>query len=277
MRPITKEHAVMVMGLDLTYRRRFYQQRLRRVLPHAQHVLAISAATECEALARGVRPDCVHVLLPGVLDGSATSARPPDAGTRLKAELGLPVDATILLTLGRLVRRKGVRWFVSEVMPRLPQDLVYLVAGSGPDRDAIRAAVDAAGEPGTRVKVLGQVDERLRDLLLGGSDVFVMPNIPIPGDMEGFGLVAVEAAARGAVVVAAGLEGINDAVIDGSTGFLVPPGDAAAFADRITTLVRDPGKRQLIADEFAALARTTFSVARMQAELVALISSAPRS
>jgi len=61
----------------------------------------------------------------------------------------------------------------------------------------------------------------------------------VPGDMEGFGLVTVEAAMRGTPVVAAGLEGILDAVVDGKTGTLLPPGDADAWVARLTEMLAD--------------------------------------
>jgi phosphatidylinositol alpha-1,6-mannosyltransferase len=67
-----------------------------------------------------------------------------------------------------------------------------------------------------------------------------MPNVQVPDDMEGFGLVAVEAASCGALVVASDLEGISDAVVDGMTGYLLPAGDASAYA---TVVRRELAKR----------------------------------
>jgi glycosyltransferase involved in cell wall biosynthesis len=65
------------------------------------------------------------------------------------------------------------------------------------------------------------------------ADLFVMPNVPIANDMEGFGLVALEAASCGTMVVASDLEGIKDAIIDGKNGVLVKPGDANKYIEVI--------------------------------------------
>ncbi len=67
-----------------------------------------------------------------------------------------------------------------------------------------------------------------------------MPNIVVPGDMEGFGIVMLEAGACGLPTLAADLEGIRDVVEEGVNGWFAPSGDADAFVARITTLVGDP-------------------------------------
>jgi glycosyltransferase involved in cell wall biosynthesis len=170
-----------------------------------------------------------------------------------------------------------VRWFVSEVMSGLPDNVVYVVAGSGSDEGAIRSAVADLGPTGKRVLMLGRVDAELRDALFAGSDLFIMPNVVVPGDMEGFGLVAIEAAAAGALVVASELEGIRDAVIDDETGVLVPPGDASSFVDRITALVNNSSDRTRLAEQYTQAARALFTIDRMRDDLVAALNqAAPR-
>jgi glycosyltransferase involved in cell wall biosynthesis len=74
-------------------------------------------------------------------------------------------------------------------------------------------------------------------------DVFVMPNIQVPGDVEGFGVVALEACLAERCVMAADLEGIRDAIQDGENGLLVPPGDAGAQSTMILRLLKDNGMR----------------------------------
>lgn len=268
-------HIVMVMGLDLTYHPAWYQRRIRHTLPRAPRVVAISVATGEEAIERGVAPDRLSVVAPGVLDPERLPRRSADSGARLRSRLGVAPDATVLLTLGRLVPRKGVRWFVSEVMSRLPDDVVYAVAGSGNDEGPIREAIAAIGPAKQRVLMLGQVDSEMRDALFTGSDLFIMPNVVVPGDVEGFGLVAVEAAAVGALVVASSLQGIRDAVIDGETGVLIAPGDATAFVEVITAMVRDPMERRRLADRYADAALAKFTIGRMRDDLVAAFNSAP--
>jgi glycosyltransferase involved in cell wall biosynthesis len=154
----------------------------------------------------------------------------------------------LLLTVGRLVKRKGVLWFVEEVVPRLGDDFVYIVVGVGPELGAIRAAVQRHGLQ-ERVILAGRQPDRLRNCLLNIADAFIMPNITVPGDVEGFGIAAIEAGACGLPVVAAGIQGIRDAVIDGVTGHLVGERDAEGFLDRIRSLDLD---RRLIRERVQA-------------------------
>ncbi len=74
-------------------------------------------------------------------------------------------------------------------------------------------------------------------------------DIVVEGDEEGFGLVALEASIRGTYVLASGIEGITDAVIDGKNGTLLPSGDAAAWADKIKELLSDKNKLQELAEK----------------------------
>lgn len=258
--------ATLVCGLDLTWAVAPYQKYLRRVLPSADRVVSISEATAEEAIARGVSPDRLVVLHPGVVAAAPSEAERESARTRIVEHVGADSGAVLLLTLGRLVRRKGARWFVSSVLPGLPPEAVYVVAGAGPERAAIaKAARDAGVEH--RVRMLGRVSDALREELLSGCDVFVQPNIRVPGDMEGFGLVLVESALRGTPVVAAGLEGIRDAVVHGETGYLCEPGSAAAFARTLAPLILDAAKRRSAGLRFRMAAEKRYSVARMQEEI----------
>jgi phosphatidyl-myo-inositol dimannoside synthase len=187
------------------------------------------------------------------------------------AGLGAHLDVVVLATLGRLVRRKGSRWFVEAVLPLLPDHVHYIVAGSGPELEPIRKAARAAGVA-ARVHLLGAVDDELREAVLQGADVFVQPNIAVPGDMEGFGLVTIEAALRGTPVVAAALEGILDAVVDGETGILLPPQEAQAWADRIRALCTDRGARDALGQTYRAAAETRYGEAAMRDALVAVVT-----
>ncbi|HHU26333.1 MAG TPA: glycosyltransferase family 4 protein, partial [Bacteroidales bacterium] len=81
------------------------------------------------------------------------------------------------------------------------------------------------------------------------ADLFVMPNIHVEGDEEGFGLVALEASIRGTYVLASNMEGITEAVIDGKNGSLMPSEDAEAWANKIEKLLSDKPKLEAMAKE----------------------------
>lgn len=270
LRLLRVRHATMAMGKDVVWDQPLYRRVVARQLPKAPLVLAISEATAQAVREAGVAASRVRVVRLGV-----EVPDPPDDGrsasrAELTTWLGLEGEPVILLALGRLVRRKGVAWFVREVLPRLDGDLVYLVAGAGEDEEAVRSAVAASGQE-ARVRLLGRVSDSEREMLMRGCDVFVQSNVVVPGDMEGFGLVAVEAAMRGALVVASDLEGLQDAVVDGETGVLIAPLDAAAWERTLTGLVADPGRTRDLAHGYAEACRRRYSRERMGRELGAVL------
>ena len=171
-----------------------------------------------------------------------------------------------ILGVGRQVSRKGFGWFVSEVMPRLPDEVSLVLVGDGPEREAIEHLVVEKGLE-DRVKLRGFVPEAELLRELASADLLVMPNLPVPGDMEGFGLVAVEAAMRGALVLAADLEGLRDAVVSGETGMLIPPHDAAAWEQALSARIADRDGTRAVAQDYALECRRRYSRERMGREL----------
>ncbi len=260
--------AVVVHGLDLTLPIGPYRVLVRWALRRADLVIAISEATKREAVALGVAPERIEIVLPG-LPVPATRPDVADARARVRSRFGLGTDDVIVATIGRLVPRKGQAWFVREVLPLLGAQYRYLVAGDGPDRAAIQAAADASGVA-DRCVLVGAVDDDDREAIFSGADVFVVPNISVPGDMEGFGLVAAEASLRGTPVIAARLEGLTDAVIEGVTGATCDSGDAPGFAAAIRSIAeRDGGIGAR--DEVAAAAAARYGTARLDLDLARVL------
>jgi phosphatidylinositol alpha-1,6-mannosyltransferase len=137
------------------------------------------------------------------------------------------------------VKRKGFEWFIENVMPRLPEDVHYWLAGDGPEHGTIQAAIDR-NRLNERVRLLGRVTDTELAHLYRGADLFVMPNIPVPGDMEGFGVVMLEAGQCGTPAVAARLEGIRDVITDGENGHLVEPEAPEGFIEAIGRYHQSP-------------------------------------
>jgi phosphatidylinositol alpha-1,6-mannosyltransferase len=267
-------HLTLVMGLDLTYPHVLYRASVLPLLRRAQRVLAISSATAEQAKAVGVPAERIRIFRLGVPGAPPSAPSHAAANAQVVARWALPTDARLVLTLGRLVRRKGARWFVTEVLPGLPDDVHYLLAGRGPEQDAIEQAAQVAGV-GSRVHLLGRVTDEERELLLHGSHLFVQPNISVPGDMEGFGLVTIEAALRGLPVAAADLEGIKDAVLPDVTGFLLPGGDAAAWTDKVAELLSDTASLARVGETFQVRAQEVYSDEAMAASLIDALAPVP--
>ncbi len=228
LRPRLKR-SITVHGLDLTYPSRFYQRLLRSSLPSAQRVVAISRATAKEAERRGVDASSIVVIPCGV-----RCSAPP---VRYTLSPGIR-----LLILGRQIRRKGTVWFLRDVFPRLLRDFPLLhltIAGEGPELPAIRKQVSGV-VPVSAVTILGRVSEEEKRRLFLSSTLFLMPNIPVSGDMEGFGLVCIEAGNHGLPVVAAEIEGVADAVLNGETGLFFRAGDPESAVDVTSQALRRP-------------------------------------
>ena len=226
---------VSVHGLDITYRRVLYQKVIRRTMRSLDQLVAGSRWCQQEAEQRF--PDqSIPIVTYGLDDVFYIDT--PQNKLRVAIAKALHVSPKILqskhllLTTGRLVERKGVAWFVGQVMPELVQknpDVLYVVCGDGPMRSTITDLINKH-QLSEHVYLLGRVSTRLRNQLYNYAELFVMPNIPSPGDGEGFGLVAVEVSSCGTPVVGAKLEGVQDAVTTAKNGLLVPSGDPAAFA-----------------------------------------------
>jgi phosphatidyl-myo-inositol dimannoside synthase len=227
--------AVTVHGLDIehpswpyqSYLRLFFWRRLQAYVCISRHVRDLM-------LARGADPAQLLVIPVGIGEPAAPAAEP-----QLDAELAQA--APVLLVLGRLVERKGLPWFLREVAPaffaRHPAARL-LVAGDGPLRAELEAAIEAGGLQ-ARVRLLGAVSEARKAWLLARCDLVLMPNIAVPGDAEGFGLVALEAGRAGRWPLVADLEGLRDAVTDGCNGQRLPPADAAAWLGALDAACAD--------------------------------------
>ncbi|MCA9364604.1 MAG: glycosyltransferase family 4 protein [Candidatus Moranbacteria bacterium] len=228
--------ACIVHGLDITYPSRLYQNLwVKYFLKKMDLLIAVGTHTITEAVSRGIPKD-LCVFVPNGIDPEKYQHTQSD---RQKIEELLCTDIEgkkILLTTGRLARRKGVAWFIRNVLSELEDDVLYVVAGTGPDEKYIRRAISATGLSG-RVFLLGFVSDQVRNDLMASCDLFIQPNVPVPGDMEGFGISVIEASASGALVVASRLEGLVDAIKDGCNGVLVESKDASGWMRTIETLL----------------------------------------
>jgi glycosyltransferase involved in cell wall biosynthesis len=238
-----------IHGLDITYKNRFYQFLAPKCVKRLDKVICISNAAKEECLKRGIPEEKITVISEGVSDEFYMNLKCVDRHRlREKVSVRLGFDLSnkkILLSVGRLTERKGFHWFVEDVMPKIiecDKDCIYLIAGKGIYQGKVREAIERRGLK-NHVLMLGQVDGEMLRYLYNTADVYVMPNVPVKGDIEGFGLVALEAASCGLPVVASKLEGIEDAIKNGENGFLVDYNDIRGFVDTITKLLANDEER----------------------------------
>lgn len=242
---------------------RLFGRRRRQYLRHADAVVAVSEFTRCALIDKmGVEPERIELIVNGV---DAQRFHPGPKSDALLARYGL-AGKRVLLTVGRLVERKGIDTTI-RALPRILErcpDARYLIVGTGDYRDELEALVAAEGVT-EQVIFAGRVphDELVAHYQL--CDLFVMPNRELANhDTEGFGLVFLEANACGKAVVAGRAGGVVEAVRHGETGLNVDGDDVGAVADAISGLLLDDARRTAMGQRGLEVARQSSSAARAQ-------------
>ena len=252
LKVLTRKPVVsIIVGLDITFKNYFYQLLwVKFALNRLDALFACSNETIRQAVDRSIdEQSCVFIPL-GV-EPFTVSMNQSEARNFLR----LQTEKKYLLTIGRLVRRKGVAWFIREVIGKLSDNVIYLVAGDGSDRSEIEKSIEASALQ-DRVVLFGSVTDEQKMALFQAADIFVQPNIPIKDDMEGFGLVVLEAGSTGLPVVASKLEGLSDAIEHGENGLLVNPGQSADYVEVISELLANDNKRQNLSIKTKAYVET---------------------
>ncbi len=179
---------------------------------------------------------------------------------QIKVELAIPVDAQVIVFLGRINREKGIVELVIafDILSQKGFDKVFLLI-IGPfesDSHSLPDATKKSLEQHQRIRVLGYIDAP--EKLLAIAELFCLPSY-----REGFGSVVIEAAAMGVPTVATRVVGLVDAVAEGETGLLVPPKDARALADALARLLGDSQLRLELGAAAQARARELFDSAKV--------------
>jgi glycosyltransferase involved in cell wall biosynthesis len=266
-----KKVVTTIHGLDVTYNNKFYQILIPKCVSKLDKAICISQATKQECINRGIPEEKIIVIPNGISDGFYLNEDKEVLKSALEKMADLKIkDKKVLLSVGRLVERKGIHWFVENVIPKLLKqrnDFVYLIAGDGIFKEKIEEVIHKNNLE-DYVIILGRVGDEVLKSLYNSSEVFVMPNIHVEGDMEGFGIVALEAASCGLPVVASKLEGVKDAVKDGKNGFLVEAYNIKGFVKAVNGLLENEEKRE----EFGRHARE-FSLERYSWNRIACVHS----
>lgn len=227
-------------GQDVKMPIGIYQNFVPKVFKALDGVISVSRATRDECIKRGMSPE-KGVALPNGFD-MKDFKRVPDK-LEAKKDIGneFSIDISnkkVLLTVGRQVKRKGHEWFITEVFPKIESDVLYLAIGEGPEHQRLLELVSNSPYKSDILFVGKQSDEVLKKAY-AAADLFIMPNIPVPGDMEGFGIVLLEANLAATPAVASDLEGIKDVVVNGENGFKIPVYEADKFADKIDATLKN--------------------------------------
>lgn len=224
-------YSVIIHGLDLRLGQANFRKTWlsRQILKGAENVIANSRAiaAEINAFEPSIYP---KVVTPG--------AEPFTVPERADARrvIGLPEDAFVLLAVTRHVQRKGLDRLI-ESLGFMPKEISLVIIGDGPDRPRIEKM---AWRFRDRVRLLTNANDLERNLWYAAADAFVLPAREEPADVEGFGIVFLEAALAGLPVIAGKSGGIPEAIVDGVTGLLVDPHNPKEIAEAVKALYDRP-------------------------------------
>ncbi|MCB0095192.1 MAG: glycosyltransferase family 4 protein [Caldilineaceae bacterium] len=214
------------------HRHAFFRMIVRKLLREANMVLGQSTNT-LENMRTYYTPEIEGVRIPLAIE------RPhPECGVR--ADYGFAEDEILLVTVGRLVPRKGVDQLITmmQTLRSEGKKVRLLVIGSGPEEEALKVAA-AEKQVDDAVQMMGFVEESEKMRLLNMADIYVSTS-----QHEGFGLVFLEGMACGLPVVCYNHGGQTDFLRDGHTGYLVELNELETFTDRVRTLIENPNLRK---------------------------------
>jgi glycosyltransferase involved in cell wall biosynthesis len=235
------------------------REALAELMTQLDGLICVSEQARTSFSEAGLPPSRLRVIRNGI------RPRPPRAGrAATRAALGVPAEAPLVLTVARFYPQKGHRYLlgaIPKVLRQAPRAR-FVWAGDGPLLASLRLAAQACGLEG-RLRFLGRRDD-VPDLL-AAADLLVLPSL-----FEGLPLVALEAMAAGLAVVGTQVCGTLEAIEDGVSGRLVPPGETAALASAIVELL----DQSALAARFGAAGQARcageFSAARMARETAQL-------
>jgi len=247
-----KPVSITIHGLDITYKNSFYQFLIPRCVRKLDEIICVSTATREQCLKRRIPQNKIIVIPNGISDEFYIKEDIQKLKDKLSEKLKLNLkNKKIILSVGRIVERKGFHWFIENVLPKIidkEKDAIYLIAGDGPLKERIKNSIMNIDMKKYAI-LLGKVDDETLKLLYNSSDVMVIPNIPVKGDIEGFGIVALEATSCGLPVVASNIEGIRDAIVNGKNGFLAEACSAERFSTRLLSMLGDTRRARGIGEK----------------------------
>lgn len=272
-------YGVVLHGAEVTIPGRVpgSRQLLNRVLAGSVGIIAAGGypAAEAERSLGRALPPCT-VIPPGV-DVEAFQPHDPEQRRATRDRLGLPVDGPLVVSVSRLVPRKGMDTLIDASLHLREQfpDVHVAIAGRGRSTGPLQKQIDELDAP---VTLLGRVPfDDLVDLYAAGDAFSMLCRTRLGGlEQEGFGIVFLESAAAGVPQVAGRSGGAHEAVEDGVSGFVVEPDDPKGAAEAIGRILGDTDLRTQMAAAGRARAEAEFSydvlASRLDAAIDAMVS-----
>lgn len=247
---IARPLIISLHGSDIFFARRhaLLGALARWTFSRASAVVSCSPELRAGAIALGADPATLHLTPHGANPRLFNVAQ--SECMRLRAELGLQPDQPVILSLGRLVKKKGIEYLIQALpdIVRSAPDAICLVAGNGSELGLLQQLAADLGVS-RHVRFLGAIPWPETPALYAAADIFVVPSIhDARGNVDGLPTTILEAMAAGRPVVASQIAGIELAVADGLHGLLTPERDAAALAHAILTLIQNGDLRHRLGE-----------------------------
>ena len=229
------------------------------VVGQMSQILAISEAVRQAMRARGEAPDSKITVVP-----NGIMAPDPANPAKTRLSLGIAADAPLVVCAARLEREKDIASLINAI--KIVQDTVpevrCVIAGKGSQTADLEHQIERLGLT-KNVALLGFRADA--PALMAAGDIFALPSLAEP-----FGLVLLEAMALGKPVVATRAGGPVEVVVDGETGYLIPPSSPEALAEAIANLIADPAAGRRLGDKGKVRFQEFFTAARMSQATLAV-------
>ncbi len=252
-------YAVVLHGLDFSLATQVFWKKFiaKKVLNKAKVIICANSYT-AKLVSEFINDTTkVNVINPGI-DAQLPSFR-PGLAHGLRENYGLE-HCFVLLSIGRLVKRKGVDAVISalsSLKTAIPK-IKYVVIGSGPEKEPLHHAVEKL-DLQSQVIFLESVDNESKWAWLSICDALIMPSRNISGDYEGFGIVYLEANMFSRPVIAGKSGGVSDAVQDMRNGLVIDEESPEAIAEAIQTLNQDRNLAEHLGEQGKAWVQENFN------------------
>ena len=261
-----------VYGLEMTYKNPLARALMQWGVRACDKVVVISENSRRITAASGVPEAKLEIIYLGVEPLELAPDELETVKAHFEEEHGLRFGQDrILLLFGRQVPRKGMAEFLAKGMPLLDKDIHLLICGPPGSETAHLATLCQSDDLKDRVVLLGPVPDDVLAMLRTSCDLFLMPNLHIPGDVEGFGQTQLECMYAGTPAVAFAVDALTESVREG--GFLVDPENYPAFVAQIHRfLALSPTERTDLGHQCRAYVQREYAQEKIAAQYMDLFT-----
>ena len=227
----TARFCITIYGLEMTYKNRIARYLMQNGAKTCNEVVVISQNTKSITARSGISKSKLSIIHLGVEPRTYDTSKINTISQEFEKRHSISFKKDRLLFMfGRQVRRKGMAEFIEKGMPLLDPDIKLIIGGTGIEGKRIKAAIES-NDLTDRILLMGSIPEDQLTMLRHRCDLFLMPNIQIHNDVEGFGQTQLECMYAGMPVVAFAVDALTESVKEG--GYLIEPNNYPAFVSQI--------------------------------------------